>query len=60
VTQVQRAVGVGRTVMENVGGAALAGLAQLGIKVQFGPPSEPKRLILGQIGLHWKGGLGQG
>ena len=60
VAQVDGTIGVGRAVVEEIGRAALAGLAQLVIKAQRGPAGQPKWFILGQIGLHGKGGLRQG
>ncbi len=60
VAQVDGPIGVGRAVVQQIGGAARAGFAQLLIEAQRGPPGQPKRLILGQIGLHREGGLGQG
>ena len=59
VAEVDGAVGVGRAVVEDVGGAAGAGLAQLFIEAQRGPFFEAKRLILRQICLHGEGGLRQ-
>jgi hypothetical protein len=60
VSQVNGAVGVGRAVVQQVSGAALAGLAQLGIEVEFSPARQPERFILRQIRLHREGGLRQG
>jgi hypothetical protein len=60
VTQVDRSVGVGGAVVEDIGGAAAAGLAQLLVEIERGPASQPKWLIMRQIGLHRKGGLRQG
>ena len=60
VAQVNGSVGVGRAVVKQVDRAAAAGLAQLFIEPERGPASQPKRLILRQIGLHREGGLGQG
>ncbi len=59
MAQVNGSVGVGRTIVEQVRRAAGAGLAQLFIEAQLGPASQSKWLILGQIGLHWEGGLRQ-
>ena len=59
MAKVDGAVGVGRAVVEDVGGPAGAGLPQLVIEAQRGPASQPKRLILRQIRLHREGGLRQ-
>ncbi len=45
VAQVDGAVGVGRAVVQNVGGAASACLAQLFVETQRGPAGEAKWLI---------------
>ncbi len=47
VAEVDGSIGVGRAVVEQVGGAAGAGFAQFFIKAERGPLFEPKRLILG-------------
>ena len=60
VAEVNGAVGVGRSVVEQIGRAAGAGFAQLLVEAERGPLFEPKRLILRQIGLHREGGLRQG
>ena len=59
VAQVNGAIGVRRTIVEQVGGTAAASLAQLFIEAERGPARQPKRFILGQIGLHRKGGMRQ-
>ncbi len=60
VSEVNGSVGVGRAVVEQVNGAACPGFAQLLVEAERGPVLEPKGLILGQIGFHREGGLGQG
>ena len=59
VAEMNGPIGVGRAVVEQIGGAAAAGLAQLFIEAQLGPASQAKWLILRQIGLHREGGLRQ-
>ena len=56
MAQVDGAIGVRRAVVEKVGGATMAGFAQLVVEAERGPAFQPKRLILRQIGLHRKGG----
>jgi hypothetical protein len=46
VAQVHGAVGIGRSVVEEVGWATDAGLAQLVIKAQRGPAGQAERFIL--------------
>ena len=60
VTKMDGAVGVGWPIVKQVGRPATGGLAQLAIEPHRGPAGEPKGFILGQIGLHGKGGLRQG
>ena len=60
VAEVDGSVGVGRAVVEDLARCALAGLADLVVKMGSFPGFEASRLILRQIGLHGEAGLGQG
>ena len=53
------AVGVGGAVVEDVLRAAGAGLADLAVEVGGLPPGKAGGLVLREVGLHGKGGLGQ-
>ena len=46
VAQVNGTIGVGRAVMEQVGGSSLAGFAQAVVEAEGGPALEAKRFIL--------------
>jgi len=59
VSEVDGPIGIRRTIVEEVNGTTLAGLAQLLIEAQLGPASQPKWLILGEIRLHREGSLRQ-
>ncbi len=59
VAEVDGAVGVGGTVVEDVFGLAGAGGADLAVEVVLLPLGEACGLVLREIGLHGKGGLGQ-
>jgi hypothetical protein len=60
MAEVNRAVGVGRSVVEKVSRAAGTGFAQFFVEADGIPFFEPKRLILRQIRLHGECSLRQG
>ena len=59
MAQVNGAVGVGWTIVQNVGRRPLPGLANALVDSHFLPASQGFRLILGQVSLHGEAGLRQ-
>ena len=59
MTKVNCAVGVGRAIVQDVLRRPISGYPDLMVKVLFHPACEPRRLILRQVCLHRKVGLGQ-
>ncbi len=59
VAEVDGAVGVGRAVVQDVLGSALAGGADLRIKVHGVPCLQARGLVGRQVGFHGKAGFGQ-
>ena len=57
VTDVNIAVGIGRTVVQNELWTILANFAQLLVQANAVPALQSLRLALGQAGLHWEGGV---
>ena len=59
VSKVQRTIGVGRPIMQDIAGKALARFLNALINALFFPASQDFRLILWQIRLHGEVGFGQ-
>ncbi|MNN49395.1 hypothetical protein D3C81_1639190 [compost metagenome] len=57
MTDVNRAVGVRRAVVQYELRTILANLAQLSVQANAVPALQNLRFALGQAGLHWEGGV---
>jgi len=57
MTDVDLAVGIGRTVVQDERGTVLANLAQLPVQANAVPALQDLRFALGQAGLHGEGGV---
>src|SRR5207244_13287472 len=57
--EVDRTIGVRRTIMQDVSRRALTGLTNALVDVHLLPAGQQFGLVLRQIGLHGEGGLGQ-